>query len=88
MRREGFELQVSQPQVIFHEENGVKMEPYEEVIIDIPAIYQGAIIERLGQRKVVIKDMRTHDTHVRLIMEGPTRGLLGYRTQFVLDTRG
>ena len=88
MRREGFELQVSQPQVIFHEENGIKMEPFEEVVIDIPAIYQGAIIERLGQRKVVIKDMRTHDTHVRLIMEGPTRGLLGYRTQFVLDTRG
>ena len=89
MRREGFELQVSQPQVIFQTSaSGVKMEPFEEVIIDIPAIYQGAIIERLGQRKVVIKDMRTHDTHVRLIMEGPTRGLLGYRTQFVLDTRG
>ena len=88
MRREGFELQVSQPQVIFHEQDGIKMEPYEEVIIDIPATYQGAIIERLGQRKVIIKDMRTHDTHVRLIMEGPTRGLLGYRTQFTLDTRG
>ena len=88
MRREGFELQVSQPQVIFHEEGGVKMEPYEEVVIDIPAAYQGAIIERLGQRKVIIKDMRTHENSVRLIMEGPTRGLLGYRTQFVLDTRG
>ena len=99
MRREGFELQVSQPQVIFHEENGVKMEPYEEVVIDIPQQYQGAIIERLGQRKVIIKDMRTHlprlasgkagdNDYVRLIMEGPTRGLLGYRTQFVLDTRG
>ncbi len=88
MRREGFEMQVSQPQVIFHEESGVKMEPFEEVIIDIPVEYQGAIIERLGQRKVIIKDMRTHDNHVRLIMEGPTRGLLGYRTQFTLDTRG
>ena len=89
MRREGFELQVSQPQVIFHKAaSGELVEPYEEVIIDIPAEYQGAIIERLGQRKVIIKDMRTHDTHVRLIMEGPTRGLLGYRTQFVLDTRG
>ncbi len=88
MRREGFELQVSQPQVIFHEEGGVKMEPFEEVIIDIPATFQGAIIERLGQRKVIIKDMRTHENSVRLIMEGPTRGLLGYRTQFTLDTRG
>ena len=89
MRREGFELQVSQPQVILHKQNdGELVEPYEEVIIDIPATYQGTIIERLGQRRVVIKDMRTHDTHVRLILEGPTRGLLGYRTQFVLDTRG
>ena len=88
MRREGFELQVSQPQVIFGENHGERTEPYEEVIIDIPQQYQGAIIERLGQRRVVIKDMRTHDTHVRLILEGPTRGLLGYRTQFVLDTRG
>ena len=50
MRREGFELQVSQPQVIFHEENGVKMEPYEVVTIDVPAEYQGAIIENLGRR--------------------------------------
>ncbi len=88
MRREGFEMQVSQPQVIFAENHGERTEPYEEVVIDIPAVYQGAIIERLGQRKVVIKDMRTHDNHVRLIMEGPTRGLLGYRTQFTLDTRG
>ena len=88
MRREGFELQVSQPQVIFGESNGERTEPYEEVVIDIPQQYQGAVIERLGQRKVVIKDMRAHDTHVRLIMEGPTRGLLGYRTQFTLDTRG
>ncbi len=88
MRREGYEVQVSQPQVIYHEESGVKMEPFEEVIIDIPAEYQGAIIEKLGQRKVVIKDMRAHDRAVRIILEGPTRGLLGYRSQFVLDTRG
>ncbi len=88
MRREGYEVQVSQPQVIFHEENGVRMEPFEEVIIDIPAEYQGSVIEKLGQRKVVIKDMRSHDTSVRITLEGPTRGLLGYRSQFVLDTRG
>ncbi|MEK7505668.1 MAG: translational GTPase TypA, partial [Patescibacteria group bacterium] len=88
MRREGYEMQVSQPQVIFHEENGVKMEPYEEIVIDIPAIYQGAIIERLGKRKIVLKDMKTHANSVRLIFEGPTRGLLGYRNQFILDTKG
>jgi GTP-binding protein len=88
MRREGYELQVSQPQVIYREENGVTLEPFEEVVIDIPQEYQGAIIERLGKRKVVLKDMAPHSESVRLTLEGPTRGLLGYRTQFVLDTRG
>jgi len=88
MRREGYELQVSQPQVIFHEENGVKLEPFEEVVIDTPSAYQGAIIERLGKRKVVMKDMRVHSDTVRIIFEGPTRGLLGFRSQFILDTKG
>jgi GTP-binding protein len=88
MRREGFELQVSQPQVIIREENGKKMEPYEEVIVDTPTEYQGPIIERLGTRKFVMKDMKVHDNTVRLIFEGPTRGLLGYKNQFVLDTKG
>jgi GTP-binding protein len=88
MRREGYEMQVSQPQVIFHEVDGKKHEPYEEVIIDTPSVYQGAIIERLGTRKFVMKDMKVHENQVRLIFEGPTRGLLGYRNQFVLDTKG
>ncbi len=88
MRREGYELQVSQPHVIYHEENGAKLEPFEEVVIDIPQEYQGSIIERLGKRKIMLKDMRVHETTVRLVFEGPTRGLLGYRSQFVLDTKG
>ena len=88
MRREGYEMQVSQPQVIFHEENGEKLEPYEEVVIDTPQEYQGAIIERLGTRKFIMKDLRVHENQVRLVFEGPTRGLLGYRNQFVLDTKG
>ncbi|MCR4325244.1 MAG: translational GTPase TypA [Patescibacteria group bacterium] len=88
MRREGYEVQVSQPQVIFREENGKKLEPYEEVVIDTPSEYQGPIIERLGTRKFIIKDMKVHENQVRLIFEGPTRGLLGYRNQFVLDTKG
>jgi GTP-binding protein len=88
MRREGFELQVSQPQVITREESGVKLEPYEEVVIDTPNEYQGSIIERLGVRKFVMKDLKVHDNQVRLIFEGPTRGLLGYKNQFVLDTKG
>ncbi|HEY4522245.1 MAG TPA: EF-Tu/IF-2/RF-3 family GTPase, partial [Candidatus Paceibacterota bacterium] len=94
MRREGYELQVSQPQVIFHEENGQKLEPYEEVVVDTPAEYQGAIIERLGTRKFVMSAMGGSasggkDTGLtRMIFTGPTRGLLGYRNQFVLDTKG
>ena len=88
MRREGYEMQVSQPQVIFQEINGEKCEPFEEVIVDTPAEFQGAIIERLGTRKFIMKDMRLHSESARIIFEGPTRGLLGYRTQFVLDTKG
>jgi len=88
MRREGFELQVSQPKVIFHEEDGVKKEPFEEVIVDTPSEFQGAIIERLGQRAFVMQNLVMHGNSVRLTFEGPTRGLLGYRNQFVIDTKG
>lgn len=88
MRRAGYELQVSQPQVIIHEESGVKKEPFEEVIVDIPSEYQGIIIERLGMRGFVLNNMLTIDKLVRLSFEGPTRGLLGYRNQFIIDTKG
>lgn len=88
MRREGYELQVSQPKVIIREENGKKLEPFEEVVVDTPSQYQGAIIERLGTRGCTLQNMMVHGDSVRLIFEGPTRGLLGYRNQFVIDTRG
>ena len=88
MRREGYEMQVSQPQVIVREEHGVKTEPFEEVVIDSPSIYQGAIIKRLGVRGFAMTTMLVHGNHVRLMFEGPTRGLLGYRNQFVIDTKG
>jgi len=88
MRREGYEVQVSQPQVILREEHGQKLEPFEEVVVDTPQEYQGAIIERLGVRKFVMKDLKVHENQVRLLFEGPTRGILGYRNQFVLDTKG
>lgn len=88
MRREGYEMQVSQPQVIIHEENGVKKEPFEEVIIDTPTEFQGSIIERLGQRGFVMSNAEVHQNTSRLFFEGPTRGLLGYRNQFVIDTKG
>lgn len=88
MSREGFELQVSQPHVITREENGVKVEPFEEVVVDAPISYQGTIIERLGMRGFVLHNMHTHGESVRLVFEGPTRGLLGYRNQFTIDTKG
>jgi GTP-binding protein len=88
MRRNGYEVQVSQPQVIIREEEGQKMEPYEEVTIDTPSEFQGAIIERLGSRAFVLQNLTQNDDLVRLTLEGPTRGLLGYRNQFVIDTKG
>lgn len=88
MRRAGYEVQVSQPQVIIKEEEGKKVEPFEEVIIDIPSEYQGTVIETLGKRGFVMKNMVTVGPIIRLTFEGPTRGLLGYRNQFVVDTRG
>lgn len=88
MRREGYELQVSQPQVIIKEIDGEKVEPYEEVTIDTPEAYSGAIIEKLGKRKGTMVDMKTKEGQVRMIFEMPTRGLLGYRGEFVIDTKG
>ncbi len=88
MRREGYELQVSQPKVIIKEENGSKHEPFEELIIDTPQEYLGAIIETLGKRKGVMTNMATHGNQVRMTFEIPTRGLLGYRNVFTIDTKG
>ncbi len=88
MRRAGYEMQVSQPQVIIHEEEGKKLEPFEEVIIDTPSEFQGAIIEKLGVRAFVLQNLTQQDNSVRLTFEGPTRGLLGYKNIFVVDTKG
>lgn len=88
MRREGFELAVSQPQVIIRETESGKEEPFEEVIVDIPDTFQGAVIEKLSLRGFVMQNMFVHGNQVRLIFEGPTRGLLGYRGQFIMDTKG
>ncbi len=88
MRREGYELQVSQPQAIIEEREDGKYEPFEEVTIDIPTEYQGAVIDRLGRRAFIMTNMFVHGNQVRLILEGPTRGLLGYKGQFIIDTRG
>ena len=88
MRREGFELQVSQPHVIIREENGKKLEPYEEATVDTPMEFSGAIIEKLGKRKGIMVNMKQEGSQVRMIFEIPTRGLLGYKNQFTIDTKG
>ena len=88
MRREGFELQVSRPQVIMREEKGKKMEPMEYVVVDVPEVSSGAVIEKLGKRKGQMKNMKQENNVVRLEYEVPTRGLLGFRSEFIMDTRG
>ncbi|MFZ1626297.1 MAG: translational GTPase TypA [Candidatus Moraniibacteriota bacterium] len=89
MRREGYEVQVSQPQVIIKDVDGVKSEPFEEVTVECPMEVTGAVIEKLGKRKGIMMDMREGSGgYQRLIFEIPTRGLLGYRGEFMVDTRG
>lgn len=89
MRREGYETQVSMPEVIIKtDENGNKIEPYEETVIDVPSEFSGVVIEKLGMRKGMMKDMREKDGQTRMIFEIPTRGLLGYRGVFMVDTKG
>ena len=88
MRREGFELQVSQPQAILREENGKKQEPYESVTIDVPDDTSGAVIEALGKRKGEMTNMESKNGSTRLEYVIPTRGLLGYRMDFLTATKG
>jgi GTP-binding protein len=88
MRREGYELQVSQPQVIIKEVNGVKQEPFEEVTVDVSDELASSIISRLTERKGLLMNIKQGEGVQRLIFEIPTRGLLGYRGQFVVDTKG
>jgi len=88
MRREGYEVQISQPKVIIKEEKGEKLEPFEEAIIDVPEAFSGAIIEKLGKRKGIMSNMTTHGNQVRMVFEIPTRGLLGYKNIFTIDTKG
>jgi len=88
MRREGFEMQVSQPEVIIKEENGIKTEPYEELVIDVPMEYSGTVIEKIGKRRGIMKDMVEKEGIARVVFDIPTRGLLGYRGEFIIDTKG
>jgi GTP-binding protein len=89
MRREGYELQVSRPEVVTHEENGVLLEPIEEVFVDAPEIYIGVVTEALGRRKGTMMKMSNHGGgRVRMEFEIPSRGLIGFRSQFLTDTKG
>ena len=87
MRREGYEFQVSKPQVIMKEENGVKMEPIERMVADVPQAYAGAVIDKIGRRRGTLESMAGGD-RVRLEFLVPSRGLFGYRSEFMTDTRG
>ncbi len=88
MRREGYEFQVTRPQVIMREEGDRLLEPYEELTVEVDEEYQGAVIERLGAVKGVMSAMEIKDGMVQMKFQVPTRGLLGYRSRFMTDTRG
>ena len=88
MRREGYEFQVSKPEVIFKEINGEKCEPYENLIVDVPEEYAGSAIERLSNRKAEMKDMISSNGRTNLTFHIPARGLIGFRSEFIRMTRG
>ncbi|HET9510687.1 MAG TPA: translational GTPase TypA, partial [Sphingomonas sp.] len=89
MRREGFELGISRPRVLFREENGQKMEPYETVVIDVDEEFSGTVVDKMNQRKGEMMDMRpSGGGKTRITFSAPSRGLIGYHGEFLSDTRG
>ncbi|MFH1890192.1 MAG: EF-Tu/IF-2/RF-3 family GTPase [Candidatus Kuenenbacteria bacterium] len=88
MRREDYEMQISEPRVIIKEKNGKKFEPYEEVTINVPERMSGTIIEKLSSRYGNMVEIESKNNNTKIIFEIPTRGLLGYRNDFIIDTRG
>ena len=89
MRREGYEIQVSRPDIVTKEINGQRMEPIEDLVIDVPEDYQGVVIAQIGTRRGTMTKMVNNGSgRVRLEFRIPTRGLIGFRSQFMTDTRG
>ena len=89
MRREGFEFLLARPEVVVKEENGVKMEPFEHLVVDVPEEFQGVAIEKLGKRKAEMTSLTPMpDGTVRIEFEIPARGLIGFRSEFLTDTKG
>lgn len=88
MRREGYEFQVTRPEVIMREVDGQLLEPFERLTVDVDELYQGPVIEKLGKLKGQMEEMNTAHGMARMVFKIPTRGLLGYRSQFMTDTKG
>ena len=89
MRREGFEFLLARPEVVVKEENGVKLEPFEHLVVDVPEEFQGVAIEKLGKRKAEMTSLTPMpDGTVRIEFEIPARGLIGFRSEFLTDTKG
>ncbi|HEY0028316.1 MAG TPA: translational GTPase TypA [Allosphingosinicella sp.] len=89
MRREGFELTISRPRVLFQDGEGGREEPYEQVVIDVDDEYSGTVVEKMAQRKAELTDMRpSGGGKTRITFSGPSRGLIGYHGEFLSDTRG
>lgn len=89
MRREGFELTVSRPKVVYREENGEKLEPIEEVIIDVDEEYSSTVVDSMNKRKGEMQDMRSSGAgKTRIVFHAPSRGLIGYQSRFLTQTRG
>jgi GTP-binding protein len=88
MRREGYEFQVTRPQVIWKESQGKRLEPFEELTVDVDEKYMGKVIENLGSRKGILLEMHQDNGMARLKYKIPTRGLLGFRSEFLTETRG
>jgi len=88
MRREGFELQISQPEVIMRDIDGVKQEPMENAVVNVPDDMSGAVIQAMSERKGIMQNMKSENGNTMLEFEIPTRGLLGFRSHFLIMTRG
>ena len=88
MRREGYELSVSKPEVLFKEINGQKYEPFEEVLINCPSEYSGTVINDLNERKGIMTSVTNEENYTKIIFLVPTRGLIGYRSNFITNTKG
>lgn len=89
MRREGFEFQVSTPHVLFQtDENGTKLEPIERLLVDVPEEYMGSVMEKMGARKGELVHMAPSGSRMRIEFLVPSRGLFGYKSEFLTDTRG